>query len=216
MLKMKCTNCEAEIASPLLAELEQIDCPHCAKKVPVQDVIIHAQGYSYHRDDLIRRLFRYKTLISEVSKERALLERSPEASDESKHSLDRFLTTLEEMLAGARDHLRIEFERPLPVSYSTTRLAGNATLANLSMQGACLNMGEGQQLPKSKSAIEIVFLIPGSRQSVTLNGKVVWQKKATAKQPHPQIGIDFSSLDSELRATIWAFISHAADPQNGG
>ena len=211
MLKMKCPNCEKELTSPLLAEIETIACKHCQETVPVKDVIVSAKGYSYHRNDLIKRLFRYKSLISEVTKELEMLEKSPESSPQSKKSLDRFLATLEEMMAGARDHLRIEFKQALPVTYKSKRGLGTGRLANLSMDGACLETEKDSTLPRNGTDLAISFALPGERQPVTLNGKVAWLKKTTNDKNHsPQIGIKFTPLDPDVHATLWAFISNSA------
>jgi hypothetical protein len=210
MLKMKCSSCEKEIRSPLLAEIGSISCPHCRMDTPVNDIIVSAQGYSYHRDDLIKRQFRYKTLIAEVTKERELLENSPASSAESIKSLDRFLATLEEMMAGARDHLRIEFDRHMPVAYKTKQLSSSGRLLNLSMQGACLEVEGGNQLPKKKAAIALRLSLPGEQDSVILNGTVAWIKKSLKKKnPYPLIGVNFTPLDQDVHAVLWAFISHS-------
>lgn len=208
MLKMKCSSCEEEIQSSLLAELDNITCPHCRADVPVNDVIVSAQGYSYHRNDLIKRQFRYKMLITEVTKERELMEKTPSVSAESIKSLDRFLATLEEMMAGARSNLRLEFDRSLPVAYKSKQLSSSGRLVNLSMEGACLETEHGNPLPKNKAAIALRFTLPGNQNSVTLKGTVAWVKTPPAnKNSQPQIGVNFAPLDQDVHATLWAFIS---------
>ncbi len=211
MLKIKCQNCQEEISSPLLAEIDQIDCPHCQQNTPVKDVIIHTQGYSYHRNDLINRLFRYKTLLAEVAKERELLEKSPEASPESKKSLARFMKTLEEMLAGARNNLRMEFDRSLLVTYQVARFSDSAQLTNLSMKGACIETARDKALPRTKVPIKISLTLPGKQEQVSLDGVVAWTRTNRDNAQPQQIGISFSPLDTELRTVLWAFISHSAE-----
>jgi hypothetical protein len=210
MLKMTCQNCTKEISSPLLVELANIDCPHCGKTVPVNNIIISAQGYTYHRSDLIKRLFRYKSLIAEVTNERDLLEKKPGSSPLSKKSLTRFLETLEEMMAGAREHLRIDFAPSLPVAYETEGRTSTCHLINLSLEGARLETETGKPLPNKKSPISINFSLPDEQRSITLNGNVSWTKNAArSKSHHPQIGLRFGHLEQDLQAALWSFISYS-------
>ena len=139
MLKMKCPDCSEFIVSKLLAEVDAIDCEHCGKRVTVKDVMVFAKGFTFHRDDLAKRLFRYKTLINEVLQERTLLEQNNRASEESKKSLDQFLVALREVMDGARTSLRLDFTEPFPILLESSQGRHMGTLVNLSTTGACIN-----------------------------------------------------------------------------
>ena len=209
MLKINCQSCKKEIRSPLLAELTQTECPHCNQDVPVKDVIVCANGYSYYRTDLIKRLFRYKSLLAEAAKDYQRLQTNPDASQESRQSSKRFLDTLEEMLAGARDSVRIDFAEQLPVYFKSETMTGHGHLANLSMEGACLEVLESAQLPQNRRPIVLSFTLPGEASPLILSGDIAWLKSAPNGHSCPQIGINFAPQDQSVRATLWSFIAHA-------
>lgn len=207
MLKMKCPNCQQYIVSALLAEIETVPCEHCRQTVPVQDLLVSAQGFTIHRDDLIKRFFRYQKLLTEVTKERELMEQSRDISVESRQSVDRFLTTLEEMMAGARKNFRIQFSRTAPVQISFDRRVFPGWLVNLSMEGARLQTEAPDPLPKPKSVISVEFSLAGRTEAFSLSGVVAWVRPAKEeKTPTRDIGIRFKKLDETTQADLWQFI----------
>lgn len=205
MLKMKCPQCQEMIVSALLSDMEQIPCEHCHEIVPVTDVMVFAEGFTFHRNDLIKRLFRYKTLLTEINKERELLEKSPGASDEGKKSLGRFAQALAEVMAGARNNLRIDFADPVPLRFKLNAQNQMGNLVNLSTSGACIALNGQSVPPKKKIPLTVEFLLPGCDYPFALPGTVSWVKKGGT------IGVEFNTLEQECYNTLWEFISTAVE-----
>lgn len=211
MLKMKCPRCEEFIVSKLLAEIDNITCEHCHETVPVQEVMVFAKGFTFHRNDLAKRLFRYKSLINEVIQERELLENNVKASPESKKSLDQFLEALKEVMAGARNSLRLEFSEHIPVEFLVNQRAHKGILLNLSTSGACIETSETATIPNKKSQITLQFSLPDRNHLFSLNGIVVWTNKSDKKNHQVYgIGIEFRHLDEAVLQILWEFIANAA------
>jgi len=211
MLKMKCSECQEFIVSKLLAEVDKITCEHCQKTVPVKDVMVYAKGFTFHRSDLAKRLFRYKSLIGEVVQERKLLEKNLAASPESKKSLDQFLEALKEVMAGARNSLRIDFSEPFPVKFTINQLVHNGSLTNLSTTGACIGIERIASLPPKKTTISLELVLPGQPDSVSLAGTVVWTNRTEELNKQSfGIGVEFKQLDEAVMRTLWEFIANAS------
>lgn len=202
---MKCPKCSEMIVSALLSDLEQVSCEHCKEIVPVADVMIFAEGFTFHRNDLVKRLFRYKTLLDEIGKERDLLDKNPLASEESKKSLDRFSQALAEVMAGARKNLRIDFTETIPLRYRFNSHVESGALANLSMTGACIGINPQATCPKKKSVLVIEFALPRINHASTLTGTVSWVKKGNS------FGVEFNSLNKQDSDALWNFISSAVE-----
>ncbi len=208
---MKCSACEEMIVSVLLAEVSSFSCPHCQETVPVNDVMIFAEGFTFHRNDLVKRLFRYKKLLSEVSKEREMLEASSDTSDESKKSLDRFLQALEEVLAGARNNLRLDFVEQIPVRFSFGSQVQSGMMSNLSLTGACIEIACDTPHPRRNGAVSLTFSIPELLVEQSLPAVVSWVDNSnTGKRKGCAIGIKFKSLNQDVLDRLWDFISRAA------
>ncbi|SHJ93213.1 PilZ domain-containing protein [Malonomonas rubra DSM 5091] len=205
MLKMKCPKCEEMIVSALLSDIEKIPCEHCKEVVPVTNVMVFAEGFTFHRNDLIKRMFRYKTLLMEIRKEREMLDKNPEASAEGKRSLERFAQALAEVMAGARNNLRIDFSSPVPVKFRAGQQSGEGQLINLSMSGACLEIKRQLISPKKKMPIQIGFTLPGTERQFTLKGFVSWVKKGSS------LGVEFAELPADVQEQLWTFISSAVE-----
>jgi hypothetical protein len=211
MLKMKCPHCDNFIVSKLLAEINEIRCEHCRETVPVHDVLVYAKGFTFHRNDLAKRLFRYKSLLHEVIQERELLEHNAEASMVSKKSLDQFLAALKEVMAGARNSLRLEFTDRMPVRFGVDNRFQVGTLTNLSTTGACLETDSATPLPQKKNPLTLLFALPGKTETCLLNGVVIWVKKhEPAGSRTSSIGVEFKDLGETLSHILWEFIAHAA------
>jgi hypothetical protein len=201
MLKMKCSKCEEMIVSALLSDMDEVSCEHCQAVVPVDNVMVFAEGFTFHRNDLIKRLFRYKGLLDEISKERALLEKNPQASVESKKSLDRFAQALAEVMAGARKNLRIDFSDSIPIRYRVNARAENGKLTNISMSGACIEIAPKAACPRKKTALTIEFSLPGVDFEFSLPGNVSWAKRGQT------FGVEFSELEQQTFDRLWNYIS---------
>ncbi len=90
MLIMKCGKCDKYINSDLLVELKTVRCEHCGTVVPVKNILVSSNGFTFDRDDLLKRFFRYRKLLDEVIDERNALNDNNSASVESKRSIDQF------------------------------------------------------------------------------------------------------------------------------
>ena len=205
MLKMKCPRCQQEIVSALLSDMDLVPCPHCKEVVPVAEVMVFAEGFTFHRNDLIKRMFRYKTLLAEINKERELLEQNPEASNEGKRSLGRFSQALAEVMAGARNNLRIDFTEPIPLKYRFNSHIEQGYLVNISMSGACFEIDSNALFPKKKSSIVLEFSLPGINYVFFLSGTTSWIRKGNS------IGVEFETLEQQDLDTMWAFITSAVE-----
>lgn len=205
MLKMKCPNCDKEIVSALLSDVEKIPCGHCKEVVPVENIMVFAEGFTFHRNDLIKRLFRYKTLLDEIANERELLEKSPTASKESKNSLDRLLKALAEVMASGRNNLRIDFKETIRLRYRFNSHDETGMLTNLSMSGVCIDIGGKASSPKKKISVVIEFCLPGVEHAFSLTGRTSWVKKGKS------FGVEFNQLEDKDKDILWGFISSAVE-----
>ena len=207
MLKMKCPKCKEFIVSKLLAEIDQITCNNCQATVPVQDVMVFAKGFTFHRNDLAKRLFRYKSLINEVVQERELLEKNTKASPESKKSLDQFLEALKEVMDGARNSLRLDFSERVEVRFMVNQQPHSGALVNLSTSGACIEADPAAALPQKKNVIKLHFSLPGRKEVFMLDGVVIWTNKLEGKKEAFAIGVEFKGQDEAVYNALWEFIA---------
>jgi PilZ domain len=205
MLKMKCPKCDEMIVSALLSDMDQVPCEHCQELVPVGNVMVFAEGFTFHRNDLVKRLFRYKTLLDEICKERDLLDKNPNASDESKKSLGRFAQALAEVMAGARNNLRIDFTEPISISYRVNTHVQSAFLTNLSMSGACVDVAPKAPCPRKKTVLSIEFALPGIDCNFILTGTTSWSKRGKS------FGIKFNAIDEQTIENLWDFITSSVE-----
>lgn len=205
MLKMKCPKCDEMIVSPLLSDVDQVPCEHCQELVPVGNVMVFAEGFTFHRNDLVKRLFRYKTLLDEICKERDLLKKNPNASDESKKSLERFAQALAEVMAGARNNLRIDFTEPISINYRVSSHVQSGSLTNLSMSGACIDVDPKASCPRKKMNLSIEFTLPGIDYGFILNGTTSWSKRGKS------FGVKFNAIDEQTVENLWNFITSSVE-----
>lgn len=205
MLKMRCPKCDEMIVSALLSDMDQVPCDHCQALVPVTDVMVFAEGFTFHRNDLVKRLFRYKTLLDEICKERDLLEKNPQASEEGKKSLERFSKALAEVMAGARNNLRIDFTDTIPVRYRVNSQVQTGMLTNLSMSGACIEIDLKCSCPRKKVELSIEFSLPDTNYTFILAGTTSWSKRGKS------FGVKFNRLDQKDVDTLWTYISSAVE-----
>ncbi len=211
MLIMKCPKCNKYINSALLAEIKSIVCEHCQVDVPVTNVLISSNGFTFDRADLLKRFFRYRKLLDEVIDERNSLMENSQASSASRRSIEQFMTILQEMMTGARDTFRYEFIAPLSVKLRYNKTTCSGTFYNLSTEGACVEIPQSNYLPRVGGQILVEFSLPDDGGDFSISGEVCWTQKAKKieKSKH-SVGIKFSELDSTCHAKLWQFVSALA------
>jgi len=208
VLKMMCPNCHEPIISSLLAEIDEISCQHCNQGVPVRNVLISARGMTINRDDLLKRFFRYKKLLMEVVEERETMAVNSGAADSSRKSADQFIETLEELMAGARDHFRLNFSIAVPVRIRFDGNVQSGWLVNVSMVGACIEMENLYFMPSVGSIVSIEFTIPGNKKIISLKCMIAWISKAGKKAESTyDIGVKFIDVDENVKSDLWYLIS---------
>lgn len=208
MLKMMCPNCHEQIISALLAEVDQVSCHHCQEGVPVHNVLISARGMTINRDDLLKRFFRYKKLLSEVVEERALMEDDSDVLATSKKNAEQFIETLEELMDGARDNFRLQFSLSVPVRCNFDNRIQSGWLVNLSMVGACIETENFYYLPDVGSVVSVEFSPPSRQDKFILDGMVAWVKTAgKGSGAAHDIGVKFIQLSEANKSKLWQLIS---------
>lgn len=205
---MMCPNCHELIESSLLAEIDEISCQHCKEGVPVRNVLISARGMTINRDDLIKRFFRYKKLLHEVVEERAQMEQDGSTTENSKKSADQFISTLEELMKGARDHFRLQFSLTVPVRFSYEDKLQSGWLINLSMVGACIETENIYFMPSIGDIIRLDFSLPGEKLKFSLKAMIAWIKPAgSGTDTLHDIGVKFIDVDDQAKSNLWHLIS---------
>ena len=211
MLIMKCPKCDKYINSALLAEITTVVCEHCNVEVPVANVLVSSNGFTFDRNDLLKRFFRYRKLLDEVIDERNSLVGNTAASEVSKSSIEQFMSILQGMLTGARDNFRCEFSVPLPVwiCYSTTECFGN--VFNLSTEGVGIEIPRTNLLPRVGGVILAEFSLPDAEEKFSISGEICWTQKAgNGDQSKHSVGVKFNGLDPSIQAKLWQFVSALA------
>ncbi len=209
MLTMKCPSCEKYIKSVLLAEISSIVCEHCDAEVPVRNVLVSSNGFTFDRNDLLKRFFRYRKLLDEVIDEHAHLSENPAVRAESKRSIEQFLGILQGMMTGARDHYRCEFDLPVRVNiiYADKELEGS--FHNLSMDGACLMLDSAKVMPKVRGSLRIRFFLPECVREFVLSGEICWTEKPKESRG-PLVGLRFDPIEKQVQEELWNYICKAA------
>ena len=210
MLIMKCPECETMIRSRLLAEIATIRCEHCGEEVPVKNVLVSSNGFTFDRQDLLKRFFRYRKLLDEVLDERNL-HADDASSQNSRRSLEQFLIILQGMMTGARDHFRYQFDSALPVQFRYGGHIGRATFIDLSMEGACLALEGGQPLPRVRGEAQLTFTLPEQVRALIVPGEICWTQKAQSlENGRHRVGVRFRGVTEQVREPLWQFIQSAA------
>ena len=137
MLQTSCPKCMGTIQSPYLNDLSTVECTDCNESVAVEDVFIATKGFTMHRGDLLNRISRFQRLLREVEKELASMENDDSVSARTRKSVEQFYQTLQELLAGARNHFRLEIPSGLCVEIGEEEL-NSAKVTNLSSEGASI------------------------------------------------------------------------------
>jgi hypothetical protein len=208
MLQMHCPECRGVIKSPYLAELPSITCDHCKEEVAVKDLFVATEGFTMHRDDLLNRISRFQKLLGEVEKEMQVIEGSETVSKTTRSSINKFHTTLQELLIGARSNYRLEIPNGLPIEMDYNNDKRTARLVNLSTVGASLELDMSGELPRNKAEIKLQFALPDAAESLSTLAKIVWIRKVTkdADSQLFQIGVKFMNSDEKIRDTLWNYI----------
>ncbi len=212
MLIMKCPKCDKYISSALLAEIETIVCEHCHAEVPVRNVLVSSNGFTFDRNDLLKRFFRYRKLLDEVIDEHnSMVNSKSTSSEESRRSIEQFLAILQGMMTGARDNFRYQFSFPLPAKICYSRHECHGTFFNLSAEGARIEIAKSNPLPRVKGGITIEFSLPDSDEVFSIDGDICWTQKAGKEEfSKHSVGIRFRGVDKNIRAELWKFISAMA------
>ena len=215
MLQMNCPNCKGIIVSPFLAELDAVECKHCMENVPVTDVFVKTKSFTIHRDDLIKRIFRYRTLLREVENEKMLMADDETVSEATRKSLAQFSSTLQELLTGARKNFRLSIPFELPVVINCKDHDCQGQLTNLSSEGASVLFVNVDHQPKQGTVVEFDLALPGMSEPLTLKGRVVWSQKQMTKNIAAgiSIGISFIGLEDKIRTCLWDFILDSESPE---
>lgn len=210
MFQMECPDCSYVIKSPLLVELQSVDCSQCRKSVKVKDVIVSTKSFSIQRKDLLNRISLYKKLLGEVEKEMQSMKEEKVATH-TKKSVDSFRAFLKDLLQGARDHYRLDMSHDFYVETSFDNKNRLARLINLSSRGAAIEFLERGQLPQRNAAIGLQLLLPGHAEPLSLHATVAWGSKPpehSATEP-VKMGLQFKNLDERTQACLWDFITNA-------
>ena len=211
MLIMKCPKCEKYINSALLAEITSIACEHCRETVAVNNVLVSSNGFTFDRNDLLKRFFRYRKLLDEVIDEHSSLAENSGASDVSKRSVEQFLSILQGMMTGARDNYRYQFSARLVAKLCYSRHECSGTFFNLSTEGACIEISRSNPLPRVKGGISIEFSLPDHDALYSIDGDICWTKKARGSESAKHsVGIRFRGVEKGIHDELWTFISGAA------
>ncbi|MEA3363838.1 MAG: PilZ domain-containing protein [Thermodesulfobacteriota bacterium] len=211
MLIMKCPKCNKYISSALLAEITTIACEHCGADVAVNNVLVSSNGFTFDRQDLLKRFFRYRKLLDEVIDEHSSMDENQVSSAVSKNSVQQFLNILQGMMTGARDNFRMQFLAPLRVTIRYSKHECSGTFFNLSMEGARIEIPSSNPLPRVKGQVSIHFSLPEQQEVLSITGGICWTEKAkTGRQDIHSVGISFHELDSSVRSVLWQLISESA------
>lgn len=209
MLIMKCPKCEKYINSALLAEITSIDCEHCQATVAVSNVLVSSNGFTFDRNDLLKRFFRYRKLLDEVIDEHSSLAENDNSSDVSKRSIEQFLAILQGMMTGARDNYRYQFSMPLTAKMCYSRHECSGTFFNLSTEGACIEISKSNPLPRVKGGISIEFSLPEQEKLFSIDGDICWTQKAKeGGMAKHSVGVRFRGIDETIYDELWKFISN--------
>ena len=122
--------------------------------------------------------------------------------------MNKFHTTLQELLIGARSNYRLEIPNGLPIEMNYNNDKRTARLVNLSTVGASLELDISGELPRNKAEIKLQLALPDTAVSLSTLAKIVWIRKVTkdADSQRFQIGVKFMNLDEKIRDTLWNYI----------
>jgi predicted Zn finger-like uncharacterized protein len=200
MLEMKCSECNGVISSALLADLEEVNCNHCQALVPIKDLTVSANGFTYYCADLKKRLPHYKSLLKNFTAELKYLEKDPDASSKRKHSLDKTVQALKTGMATTRNNCRIHFADEQLMKYRSDSQIEIGKLVNISMTGACIELMPSSTAPRKNSQMTIMFSLPDKEHVFSLNGVIRWCYDGS-------FGISFDAVKPEEGTLLWEYIA---------
>jgi PilZ domain len=208
MLQMHCPNCKVLIKSPFLAEVSTIECYQCKENIPVKDVYITTKNFTMHREDFLNRSFRFQKFLREVEKERFLMANSKSVSTKSLESIEQIYSSLQELLAGARNSYRMEITCDLLAEVDYDNKITKGRVLNLSTEGASIKLVAFDNTPKKKSELKVNFSIPEFSEKLCTHAKVVWTKEQIGdhKSESSIIGVTFIDIDEHTHSCIWNYI----------
>lgn len=209
MLQMKCPKCETIISSPFLVEVGAVTCDQCNEDVTVNDVFVTTSGFKMHRDDLLARILHYRALLKEVEREKILIRDSGSSSPEAQKNLDQFYNTLQELLAGAREHFRLQITQNFPVWVEWAGKSGKGSLLNLSTKGAAIRYQDTQRVPIHGSLLKLQMALPNIAEPFCMSAEIVWigKRDKNAQQGNVTLGLKFIGLNETTQNHLWDYIS---------
>ena len=209
MLQMKCPKCATIIRSPFLIEIGVVKCDQCNEEVSVKDVFVATRGFKMHRDDLLARVLHYRALLKDVEREKILIRNSDRSSPEALRSLDQFYSTLQELLAAARENFRLKIAKEFPLDIELAGKPGKGHLLNLSTMGAAVKYLGQHKFPIQGSTLKLFMTLPNIAQPVYLSARIAWIGKRDKNEVRDNVilGVTFTGLDEKTRDHLWDYIS---------
>ncbi len=214
MLVMRCPECQEKIVSDLLVELRILTCPHCHQQVKVSDIQISANGMTYDRNDLVKRLFHYKKMLQETIAERhhdkSVLAQAPKKGTGS------FVGALQGMMTGARNHYRHLFDQYAEALVGFRDHEVYSRFVNLSLDGCCLLFDASDAFPSKGDCLILDFTLPDSDIQLKLVAKACWTQvdQDDNGQRKVVVGVVFCNISDEDQKLLWDYICSVADRQN--
>ncbi len=215
MLVMKCPECQGKIVSDLLVELQVLTCPHCHQQVNVTDIQISANGMTYDRNDLVKRLFHYKKMLQETIAERHH-DKSVLANQTNGRGKDKFVGALKGMMTGARNHYRHLFDQYAEAHVSFCERESYSRFVNLSLDGCCLLFDAADGFPAKGDCLMLDFILPDSDIQLKLLAKACWTQvdQDDSGQRKIVVGVVFCNISESDQKLLWDYICSVADRQN--
>ncbi len=204
---MKCSNCSGLVKSPLLVEVQVIECPQCEEIVGVKNVVVSSSKNTINLGSSLKKM-----LIA--ARDRFRVNKSHLLETQTSYDVNKRLAKL-----LRRDDFRLDMSDDLYVQIDFDNNKRLARLLNISPIGAGIEFAERDrspvnnserkiQVPENNSEIKIELPLPGATESLSLVGRVVWSnipEKATIF-PSTTMGLQLKDIDEETRACLWDFI----------
>jgi hypothetical protein len=196
---MNCSKCSGLIKSPLLAEVQVIECPQCNEIVRVKNVIVSTKNLSTGLRSSLKNL-----LLSARDKFR--LNRSHILDEQASYDIKKRLAKL-----LRRDDFRLDMAYDLYVQTNFDEHKRLAKLLNISSIGAGIEFDGHGLFPENDSEIDLQVPLHGEAEPLSLLGRVIWSNIPSKDTIAPSItmGVQFEDIDEETRARLWDFIVNA-------
>jgi hypothetical protein len=208
MLQMNCPNCQGLIKSQFLAEVSTIECSQCEEKVTVENIFITSEHFTLPREHFLNRTFRFQKLLREIEKERLLMANNSEVASKSLANLDRFSSSLQELLVGSRNSYRMEISGALNVEVNHNGRKSMWKLVDLSTEGCSIKLEVSDKFPRKKAEIKIEFSLSELSPQLHTDARVVWTNEQTKddRTKYVNIGVTFIDMDEDTHNYIWEYI----------